>query len=518
MNFLVVDDEPIIRIGLRTLVDWEQHGLHFIGEAADGEEALDMILQGNVDILVTDIRMPKMDGLELIRHTRAVNDDIGILVLSCLDDFAYVKEAMKLGAYDYILKPTMEPDELLSILHTLKLKLQEGRMVKQQWNQWHAQLEQSRPFQIAARIRHYLDAGQPDGKLEEELFDRGSGLYSIMINWAPAIKVTIGEWEFTDSAAAVRWQDNCIFLLYPCESSLSMNEQHNQSYRKALELEQQLFHNAEPDSNNWLLCIGPVIHNLTDLSVNMQLHARQQHSHFYSLSRDSILWDDGMDAIVDCPLPYEQRNDLLRSIANSNADGIFYHAEEISEMLKRMKPPVSKVYGFVFELMGLAVGYAREQGYAHIDDYEQQYVSMEKIQSWFHIDALNQWLAEAMRELWNARWGMTLQVVSSNIFIRKAMQFMKNNYHRNIGTVDISDHVKLSRSYLSDLYSKEMGESLIETLTRIRIDEAKKKLRSGEMKVYEIAEAVGFSDPRSFAKTFKRIVGCTPKEYDYQNK
>jgi two-component system response regulator YesN len=102
----------------------------------------------------------------------------------------------------------------------------------------------------------------------------------------------------------------------------------------------------------------------------------------------------------------------------------------------------------------------------------------------------------------------------SNPFIKKAVRFMREQYSRNIGTVDIADHVKLSRSYLSDLFSKEMGESLIETLTRIRIEEAKRKLRNGEMKVYEIAEAVGFSDPKSFAKTFKRLVGCTPKEFE----
>jgi len=91
---------------------------------------------------------------------------------------------------------------------------------------------------------------------------------------------------------------------------------------------------------------------------------------------------------------------------------------------------------------------------------------------------------------------------------------MLDNFRRNLSMVDIADHVKLSRSYLSDLYSRETGEPLSETLARIRINEAKRLLRAGEMKIYEIAEAVGFADPKSFAKTFKKIVGCTPKEYE----
>ena len=95
---------------------------------------------------------------------------------------------------------------------------------------------------------------------------------------------------------------------------------------------------------------------------------------------------------------------------------------------------------------------------------------------------------------------------------------MMENYASPISTSDMADYVRLSRSYLSDLFSKEMGESLSETLTRIRIEEAKRKLRTGEMKVYEVADAVGFPDAKTFAKTFKRVVGCSPKEFEKPNK
>jgi two-component system response regulator YesN len=517
MNLLVVDDEPIIRLGLRTLVEWEKHGLNFIGEASDGQEALEMIRSVDVDILVTDIRMPRMDGLELIRRTREIKESIGILVLSCLDDFAFVKEAMKLGAYDYILKPTMEPEELLSILKNMGDKLLQDRVAKEQIHLWQAELEQSKSFQNAAKIRHYLDNDVYDAKLDEDLFMKGNGLYSLCICWSPSLRMSFGEWQFTDAAASVRLTDNSLLLIYPFESAGSKYEQHHQSFLRAKDIERHLYKELA-DETRWLICIGPMMSKLIDLKNNLQIHARQLQHYYFNYSKETVIWDDCPEMFAEAPFPYEHRNDLLRAISHNNADGIVYHAEQIGLSLKASKPPVAKIHAFIFELMGLAVGYAREEGYAHIDDFEQQYVSLEKIQSCFQIDVLTEWLAEAMRELWNCRWGTTLHTISSNVFIRKAMEFMKTNYNKNIATVDIADHVKLSRSYLSDLYSREMGESLIETLTRIRIAEAKKKLRSGEMKVYEVAESVGFSDPRSFAKTFKRIVGCTPKEYDSQNK
>ncbi|MEX2461817.1 MAG: AraC family transcriptional regulator [Paenibacillaceae bacterium] len=91
---------------------------------------------------------------------------------------------------------------------------------------------------------------------------------------------------------------------------------------------------------------------------------------------------------------------------------------------------------------------------------------------------------------------------------------MDENYARNISTIDIAVHVRLSRSYISDLYGKETGESLGEALTRIRISKAKIMLHKGELKIYEIAEAVGFLDAKVFAKVFKPLEGCTPREYE----
>jgi two-component system response regulator YesN len=216
-------------------------------------------------------------------------------------------------------------------------------------------------------------------------------------------------------------------------------------------------------------------------------------------------------------MPYELRNDLLRCIVYSNGEALMHQVEQLTRWIKEQKPDVSRLNGFLFELLGLAVGYAREQGYSGLDEYEQKYVSLDTIQSLFPVGRLNEWLTQAFRELWSLRSGRG-RSIPSNPFIRQALKFMEENYHRNIGTVDIAEHVRLSRSYLSDLFSREMGESLAETLTRIRMEEAKKRLAAGTMKIYEIAEAVGFSDAKTFTRTFRRFVGCSPKEYEAKMK
>jgi YesN/AraC family two-component response regulator len=265
LNVLIVDDEPIIRIGLKTLVNWQQFGFQHVGEAEDGLEAWDQIDLLQVDIVITDLLMPRMNGLELIRLIQNHSRPIAVIVLSCMDDFSYVKEAMKHGAKDYILKPTMEPDQLIAILISVREELLRTREVKRQLTSFQ-DLENQNTIQVI------------------------------------------------------------------------------------------------------------------------------------------------MDDI-------------------------------------RLTGPQTR-----------------------------------------------------------------------NPFVMKAFRYMDENYANNISTIDIAAHVRLSRSYISDLYGKETDESLSEALTRIRISKAKEMLRKGELKIYEIAEAVGFLDAKVFTKAFKRLEGCTPREYEVEGK
>jgi two-component system response regulator YesN len=264
LNVLIVDDEPIIRVGLKTLVNWEQFGFRHVGEAEDGKEAWEQIDLLHVDIVITDLLMPRMDGLELIRLIQSHTRQIAIVVLSCMDDFMYVKEAMKHGANDYILKPTMEPEQLMAILISVREELLRTREMKRQ---------------------------------------------------------------------LTSFQD----------------------------LENQ----------------------------------------------------NTIDVIIE---------------------------NRLTELQTR------------------------------------------------------------------------------NPFVIKAFRYMDENYANNISTIDIAEHVRLSRSYISDLYGKETNESLSEALTRIRINKAKEMLRIGELKIYEIAQTVGFLDAKVFAKAFKRLEGCTPREYESEGK
>lgn len=118
-RILIADDDTMVRIGLKTVINWEENGFVLVGEAANGLEAMQLVQEKKPDIVITDIKMPGMDGIELIRQLRQQSTPPEILVLSSYDEFELVKQALKLGARDYLLKLNLNPEELLHSLRAI---------------------------------------------------------------------------------------------------------------------------------------------------------------------------------------------------------------------------------------------------------------------------------------------------------------------------------------------------------------------------------------------------------------
>ena len=123
MRVLIVEDEYITRNFLSSIINWEEHDMTLVSLAKDGLEALNIIKKENIDIVITDLKMPKMDGNVLIKNLKEIKFKGKIIVLSNYDDFSFVKEAMKNGAYEYILKVTISKNELLEILEKARAEL-----------------------------------------------------------------------------------------------------------------------------------------------------------------------------------------------------------------------------------------------------------------------------------------------------------------------------------------------------------------------------------------------------------
>lgn len=133
---LIVDDEPIVKIALRSMIDWESLGFHICATASNGEEALEMAERFHPDLVICDLKMPVMDGIDLIKAAKDKKMDCEFLVISNYEDFNYVRTALVLGASDYILKVSISPEELTSQLQKVKTKLEDKQAKKNRKTVW----------------------------------------------------------------------------------------------------------------------------------------------------------------------------------------------------------------------------------------------------------------------------------------------------------------------------------------------------------------------------------------------
>ncbi|MNC39047.1 Melibiose operon regulatory protein [compost metagenome] len=224
----------------------------------------------------------------------------------------------------------------------------------------------------------------------------------------------------------------------------------------------------------------------------------------------------GAGAAAAAPLPYEARNDLLRALAGGNAAGVRHQLERVAAQVLAARPPAGELLAFAAELVAMAEGAVRRQELRSGagGDYSRRRTELlVSASAAVSAQALFAWLGQTLEELLCHPGAGSAGQSSANPFIRMARQFMQENYSRNISTADIAGHVKLNRSYLSELYSRETGETLSEALARIRMEAAMELLKEGKLKVYEVAEAAGYSDSKIFIKAFKRMTGQTPKKF-----
>lgn len=530
MNVLIVDDEPVIRRGMRELVDWEGSGFRLVGEAEDGEEALRRMGEERVELLVTDLLMPRMDGLELIRRAREADPELGIVVLSCLDDFAWVKEAMKLGAKDYIHKPAMEPENLIAVLSEVRAQVTQAREAGRRARLGEEEAASNRHNRLAGEITLALTGGTWSERLERELFSAGP-LASLLFYSPPgfpacpslaALPAPSGEGESAWTAgfalpAGALWAAGASagVRLYPDLADASEHARFQAGCRRAEALIREYLGFAGVSREDWrqaggFVGLGPRIASAAGLSQAASGHREQLRRRFYRAGAGplEVLEPSAGPRGAEAPLPLEAKTRCLRAAASGNAEGVRDSLRDLLGRVAADEPHPAALLPFARELAELGFSLSAAGRPELAEAAELHLAELGRVAD---AAGFGRWLEQA-GALWTGAPGGLVAEASRNPFVRRATAFMLAHYAEPIDTAAIADHVRLSRAYLSDLYRKETGETLSETLLGIRIREAENRLAAGS-KVYEAAAAVGIPDARVFAKAFKKMTGRTPKAF-----
>ena len=481
VNILVVDDESIIRLGIKKILS--DSGYNVIGEAKNGIEALDILAAKHVDVVITDVKMPEMNGIELIKEIKSLYSEIQIVVMSGHGDFEFVRTSLKEGAFDYLLKPANK-NEILDVISKINLE--------------------AKP----------TDSEELKGKLLLDLINNTISINDshenqINIKKDDEIRLVTLLWEYSDTAM-VEFNKNIreILKTFPLHTKTKANE-----YVFIEKTEKERDFGKFPQ--NMLIGVSDTgsMKNISELYEKSKKALAQ--SLYYTDKR--LFFYEKMEFVNKAEeaqlKPLEKRLINETEVLNSYNAGLIVN--EIFENFYQNRVSPLECYEYLQQL--LVVVSSRNELFksTFMKNNPAGFNSIDSIKRYKKFDELKSYYCSLVVS--TIRQSKLNTQTKEKKVIDDVKRFVRENYFQNISLSDAASYVERNTAYLSDLFSKETGKTFTEYLTDIRIEKAKELMKDPTVKLYEIGYLVGYDEPAYFSRVFRKIVGISPTKYREQN-
>ncbi|MEA4899808.1 MAG: response regulator [Christensenellaceae bacterium] len=522
-NVFLVDDEIVVREGIRSNFPWDDTEFALAGEAPDGEIALAMLQDIKPDILITDIRMPFMDGLQLCRTVTRTMPWIYVVILSGYDDFAYAREAISLGVKEYLLKP-VSGQELLAVLERIAVRIREDKRQQANMKAFREQFASSSRF-LKEKLLLDLIAGVDAQAIEERAralqLNLTARCYCVML-LAPQVRLNGGAELMPVQSVLHRLTDGSGGAAHLCGESggtfalLVLGDNASDLEERAYGLAQAAQYDVERNTAVRLLVgIGGTAEALSEVPASLRdaqtvLERMRVNGAHAQAPRIMGMQDVvGEEAFSLLDLDVTPIAEQLKHAGLGDVNAILTHyASALGE--GAAQSTLIANYMFV-DILLAASRMIKESGG----------VPQEVIPAAFRTQAEGAAALPAPSVLKLAREMLEKAIefrdsqgsARYGSVIRKAKALIAERFHdSNLTLSDVASHVALSNNHFCTVFSQEMGVTFTEYLTATRIARAK-ELLSTAMRTSDVAYAVGYNDPHYFSYLFKKNTGLSPRDY-----
>lgn len=514
IGIAIIDDESLVRLGIKSSVAWEKYGYEIVGEADNGQTGLEMIREKHPDIVLLDVCMPVMNGIEVLKSLQKLKIQCKVIILSCHDDFCFVKEAMKNGAFDYLRKNEINSANILTVLeevrHSLCKKQDEGqggwdsyarhvclhRLITGSSEPAERQLPVSQLHIREGNLCCIVFAVQNYQKVQARYGEgRSFPLEQSVINLTVEV---LHQW--TQELEVFLLQENRYVILLSSQNSVSST----QWEEKVCSLVHEL-HTVFQNYLNADTCYGvsSAVSKFSALPEAFE-HARYSlHLHYFQPDRFLIKEMRKPDRTMSRPEVKECLGDINICVSQKQYTQIF-----------------SRFYAFIqwlqqhhrenLDVMGVQNFFSNMVRFLLLQEGKAPEETVEKLQACETVEEAQRFLEDFQKGLKTGEPALD----QKNYLIREAADYIWQNLSRgDISLDEIADHLMISKSYLCRLFQKKLGVSVQHYIYRIRIEQAKEYLNDFRLKIYEVAELTGFNSSTHFNIVFKKIMRCTPAEY-----
>jgi len=524
---MIVDDEPIIRKGLKKIINWEEYDFNIVCEARDGEEALELLKEYSIDFIISDIKMQKITGIELLRKIRENGLDTLVLLLSGYDEFTYAQEGIRLGAFDYILKP-LDAQKLKNILNNAYDKLAMKEKKDHEYN--------VNKIISGEKVLYDLLRGKNLMLMDEYISQYNLPLIKgkVQVAIVEINEIIISsedltendEWNYLNNEVneliekELKKSDIEHFsvldgdfgkriILVQTDKNIEISD-FNQSFIEVLK--EILKTSSEKYQIKLNIGVGNAYNQLYSI-YKSYLNAKEALKYKYVLGTNKLIQLDELAEIrkKNFVYPIEKEKALINSILIGKEDSSSILRELVSEIASMLNSDifsiniaftqvvdniynnVLKKYSFLEDVYDLSqiinIGFL---GVETLEDIEKQLIdNIEKL-----IDIIKEY-----------------NLNQSDNIVQKACEYVLNHIDEDIALSSIANNLNISKNYLCSIFKQQTGENFLEYATKAKMERAKILLKRHDYKVYEVSDLLGYKETSYFSKLFKKHTGYTPAEY-----
>lgn len=500
---IIVDDEPVIRFGLKASVNWEEEGLSLIGDFSNGEEAWKTMEENPVDVLITDIKMPVMDGLTLMKKALKQYPKLKVILVSSYNDFEYVKEGLVHGAVDYVLKHTLEPEDFVQVIRKCVSKVKEEHQIEEKLDIVNKSAHLSERKKLEQEVKRILLLREDHvHQINNTDFFSGPFLFIYMkMNHVEKLEAQYG---FLYKSLIIEdiqerfysKRENGICILIGENDVLFLLKEINNPVRTIDKLQQDL-----TDGNGMSFSFGyEVIYRLSELNNGFQRSFSACERRFFHPEKTVFDFQPKEKQLVT--LNFEQLKQFLLPYDEKR---VAMFVEERYKLWKQESMEPSEIKEEACSI--LTNLFFKKLDHVLLLD---KCAEMKRTEL---LDDLVTLLIEQVHECNQLITSEPQRTTADNELMERAFDYIHQHYTEELTLKMVADHIHISRNYFSILFKRNSEQKFIDYVMELRIKKATELLRDTSQKVYEVAKNSGFNDVKYFSKLFKKMTGYTPGSY-----
>ena len=540
LKIFLAEDEVVVRETIKRMIPWEELGFELVGEAADGEMALPLLIRQQPDLLITDIKMPFMDGLTLARLAKKEIPGLKVVILSGYDDFNYAKQAIGIGVEDYLLKPITK-NALIERLSEIRSRYEHEKTQKEYYEKFHREMQAYEKNSIRdffeALVRGSMDMMEVYKRAEKLGLDIVAEAYNVLIFTMNCDEDFSGQRDEYSS-----WEAESLELLenfFAGHSSAMLFRSNIFSYGVLLKGQRETIEentracvdeirkilSRQDGRREWFLAVGQSVERLSQIQKSYHTASRAFSQRY--LYDENILYYDEMETMEHPGGQAETEDNAYLQKVDVNALNPAILQKFLSNGLQEETENFVKDYFYaigqepmeslvfrnyvILNVRFSVISFIKGLG---CDTNEMESADTEEV------------LAESGKNMESAityakkMISQAIEIRDQNSgnknrsILKTAVDFIDSHYmEEDISLNTVANVANVSSNHFSALFSQNMGQTFIEYLTTLRMNKAKELLRCTGMRSSEIAGEIGYKDAHYFSYLFKKTQGMTPSDY-----